>query len=269
MSDYIIRVCLALCLAGMAHNALAQDEFSELNAAYQATPEETTHAGNWHGLLGGALIVLQQPVADSRTIVLPLVSLRYRDSFYWRFGQAGFNIWHSDDRRARLAVALKARRGYDPSDYPALAGMTQRKTSLEAGLSGNWLNHGTVFNYGIYGDIAGRSDGGSAQLSIAHPFRLAPRWFLTPAFGAEWLSDRVVDYYYGVTPAEATAGRPAYAGTATANLRVGLMLTHRLSREWSLFGGIGYTRLGTGISDSPIVIRDHIAALHMGAGWRF
>ena len=260
-----------LLIGGLWHTAaLAQDEFSEFDAAYAGMPlPKSTRAGNWHGLVGGAVMVLQQPIADRRSFVLPLVSVTYRHSVYWHIGQLGVYVLSSDDHRARLALALKARRGYDPADYAGLAGMDKRATSAEAGLHGIWLTRAALISYGVFTDVSGHSHGNSAQLRLAHPFRIAPRWHLTPSVGAEWLSDKVVDYYYGVKPSEATPARPAYTGTASVNLRAGLMLSHRLAHAWSLFGGVGVTRLGSGISASPIVIHDTISALHFGGAWHF
>lgn len=262
---------LALLLTGLwGATVLAQDEFTELDAAYTGMPmPKLTRAGNWHGLVGGAVMVLQQPIADKRSFVLPLVAVTYRNTVYWHFGQLGVYVVNSNDHRARLALAVKARRGYDPADYTALAGMDKRYTSAEAGLHGTWFTHANFVSYGVFTDISGHSHGNSVQLSLAHPFRLAPRWFLTPSVGAEWLSAKVVDYYYGVQASEATASRPAYTGTASTNLRVGVMLSHRLSRSWSLFGGMGVTYLGSGISNSPIVVHDNISAVHFGGAWHF
>lgn len=262
---------MLLIITGLwSHPANAEDAYTELVAAYAGTalPSEA-HAGNWHGLVGGAVIALQQPVADWRGFVLPLVAVTYRNTVYWHFGQAGVYVLNSDDRRARLGLAVKARRGYDPADYAALAGMGKRDTSIEAGVHGIWLTHGALISYGYFTDVSGTSHGDSAQLSLAHPFRVAPHWRVIPSIGAEWLSDKVVDYYYGVRPSEATVNRPAYTGTACVNLRLGVMLHHRVSRDWSLFGGVGVTRLGSGINDSPIVIHERITALHVGAAWHF
>ena len=268
---FMLLQATLLVSAGLYNNiALAQDEFSELNTAYADAPlPSVAREGNWHGLVGGAVIALQQPVADRRGYLLPLVAVTYRDTFFWHFGQLGAYVLNSDDRRARLAIALKARRGYDPADYAALAGMVKRDTSLEAGISGVWRTHAVVTRYSYFSDISGTSHGDSAQLNFSHPFRLAPRWFLAPSLGAEWLSDKLVDYYYGVKPAEATATRPAYTGTASTNLRAGVMVMHLLPEHWLLFGGVGVTRLGSGISDSPIVIHDSIGALHFGGAWYF
>ena len=271
---WIRRLFLSGTLILVAHLfssfAFAQDEFTELNLAYPAIQSpEVSHEGNWRGMLGAGLLVLQPPIENTRTHALPLVAITYRDTVYFHFGQAGVYVFKSDDRRARLALALKARRGYDPSDYPGLSGMNERDTSIEAGVSGVWLTRTALISYGYFTDISGHSDGDSAQLNLAHPFRLQPRWHLTPSLGVQWLSANVVNYYYGVLPSEAAPGRPAYEGTSSVNLRVGLMLGYRASREWSLFGGVSNTWLGSGITDSPIVIHDTIAALLVGGVWRF
>jgi outer membrane protein len=250
--------------------ALAEDMFTELNLTYPAIQSpDVSQETNWRGMLGAGLLVLQPPIENTRTYGLPLLAVTYRDTVYFHFGQAGVYVLRSDDRRARLAIAVKARRGYDPSDYPGLAGMQKRDTSIEAGVSGVWLTRTALISYGYFTDVSGHSDGDSAQLNLAHPFRLQPRWHLTPSLGAQWLSAKVVNYYYGVLPSEAAPGRPAYEGTSSVNLRLGLMLSYRASREWSLFGGVSNTWLGNGISDSPIVIHDHIAALLVGGVWRF
>ncbi len=251
-------------------SAHAEDILTELNSAYADVPVPNVAAEkNWHGLVGGAVIALQQPVADRRGYILPLVAVTYRDTVFWHFGQLGAYVLNNADRSARLAVVLKARRGYDPADYAGLAGMNKRDTSIEAGVTGVWRTSSVITRYGYFSDVSGHSYGDSAQLSFSHPFRLAPRWFIAPGLGAEWLSDKVVDYYYGVKPTEATATRPAYAGTASLNLRVGVMLLHLLPDHWVVFGGASLTRLGSGISDSPIVIHDSIGALHLGWAWYF
>lgn len=262
-------ISLLLVLALTSRVCLAQDEYTELNAAYTATPLPQTQTGAWHGLLGATAITLQQPVADTRTYILPLIAVTYRRTFYWHFGQAGVFVLRSAHHHARLAIAIKARRGYDPSISPSLTGMDKRATSLEAGVHGTWFTHATLISYGVFNDISGHSHGSSAQLSLARPISLAPRWHLVPSIAAEWLSTKVVDYYFGVKSSEATPSRPAYTGAPSTNLRAGLMLNYRLSHDWSLYGGIGYTKLGTGISNSPIVIHKSVAALHIGAGWHF
>jgi len=95
-----LSAVLLLCTALTNTPAQAEDIFTELNAAYSATPIEETGSGNWHGLVGGAVIALQQPVADRRNYVLPLVAVSYRRTLYWHFGQLGAYVLSSHDRRS-------------------------------------------------------------------------------------------------------------------------------------------------------------------------
>ncbi len=98
---------------------------------------------------------------------------------------------------------------------------------------------------------------------------MIPGFRLLPSVGFEWMSARLVDYYYGVHADEAMPGRPAYQGRDTVNVGAGIAADLRLNRSWSLLGGVHVTRFGSGIEDSPIVTRRFSALVHFGAGWRF
>lgn len=250
---------------------LAQDVLTELNQAMeQSTPTaEPVAKDHWRGFLGVGVVALDHPVADRQAVLLPLVSVTYRDTLYLSGGSVGAWLLKSDDRRVRLGVALKGRSGYDPDDYDGLAGMEKRDTSAEAGVKVIWHTRPVNVSLGFFTDVSDRSKGSSASLSLSHAFRLSEGWSLIPSVGAEWLSDQVVDYYYGVLPGEALPTRPAYNGTSTVNLRGALLVHYRLARRWSLFGGASYTHLGSGITDSPIILHDGVAAAFVGGGWHF
>ncbi len=272
-SGKFLTCVVAVIAATSSVSVSAQDAVSELDFAYAYgetdAADDSARSDNWRGFLGAGVIALDRPVADKRTFLVPLVSVSYRDTFYWRFGQAGVWLLKSDDRSARVGVALKARRGYDPDDFDGLAGMDKRRTSAEAGINGMWRTRPVIVTFGYFTDVSGTSHGDSAVLGFSHPFRLSERWSLTPSVGAEWLNRDVVDYYYGVKPSEASANRPAYAGKSSVNLRLAVMAHYKLARAWSLFGGASVTRLGSGITDSPIIIHDNVAALFVGGGWHF
>lgn len=265
-------ICILGALSGAwSFSAAAQDALSELDFAFGAAQAQDPVArpDPWRGFLGAGVVALDHPVADRQGFLLPLASVSYRDTLYLRPGQAGAWVLKSGDRRARLGIAVKTRGGYDPDEVDGLAGMEQRDTSIEAGVQGSWRTRPITVSLGFFTDVSDNSNGNSAQLGISHAFRLSARWSLVPSVGAEWLSDEVVDYYYGVRPAEATPGRPAHAGRSTTNLRAALMLHHRLASAWSLFAGASYTRLGSGITDSPIILHDGVAAFFVGGGWHF
>lgn len=254
----------------LALPAHAQDALSELNEAHRSeTPPEPDRPSAWRGFLGAGLLSGQTVFGESRTVPVPLVSVSYRDTVYWQIARGGVWLFKSDDRSVRLGLAVKLRRGYDPDDVDHLAGMQERDRSVEAGVTARWATRPLVLSAAYYTDVSGTTKGDSASLAFSVPFRLGERWRLSPSISAEWLSAKVVDYYYGVQPSEATATRPAYKGKNSVNLRAGVGARYLLARSWLLFVGASYTHLGVGIADSPIVERSGVAAVHGGVGWRF
>lgn len=263
---------LGLLLAAFASaTANAQNDAGELEQWHRDldVSRDAPRAGGWDGFVGAGVIAVQGAYGDDRTTVLPLASVSYKDTLYWRSAGGGAWLLTSDDRRARGGIAVRFRRGYDPDDDAGLDGMAARDTSLEVGVNASIATRAASIGAAYYSDISGTTDGESAMVSISHPIRMGARVRLVPSVGAEWFDANVVSYYYGVRADEATATRPAYEGRATVNVRAGLSAGYALTRNWSLLGGVSYTHLGAGITDSPIVINDRVAALYLGAGWRF
>ncbi len=147
--------------------------------------------------------------------------------------------------------------------------MEARKSSLDGYLNALWRTSLVVIGARYYHDILNANRGDAASLRLSKNFNMNEDLRLTPSIGVEWQNSERVDYYYGVRPGEALAFRPAYAGTAAVNASAGLAGAYRLSRSWSLLGGVFTTRYGSGIVDSPIVTRRYSTLVYGGAGWRF
>jgi outer membrane protein len=262
----------AAATALLACAANAQDTPTDLNQVYapgSGDPPPAERRSDWHGLLGGGVFTAQTAVGDSRTLPVPLVVVAYRDIAYWSIARGGVWLVRSEDRTARLGLALKLRGAWDPDDFDRTAGMRERDRSVEAGVTAAWATRPVVISAAYYRDVSGTTDGNSALLTLTHRFRVGERWSLAPSLGVEWLSADIVDYYYGVRADETTATRPAYTGRAAVNLRAGFGARYLLARDWVLLTGVSYTRLGSGITESPIVERSGVASVHAGAGWRF
>ncbi len=78
-----------------------------------------------------------------------------------------------------------------------------------------------------------------------------------------------MDYYHGVTAAEARAGRAAYRADATANVEVALRLDHRLAPQHTAFADVGAMALGREIKNSPLVDRSTVPQVRLGYMYRF
>ena len=247
------------------------DELGELGSDIYLRAIKQAHDKKLYGAVGGLLFNSQRLVGSKDRVsgAFPVLIMSYANSFYWNIGSGGYWFYTADDRRLRFAAVVKLRPGYKTDDDDLLQGMEERKLSLDAGIRMKLKTGSLLTNAAVYTDIANRSDGQSASLKISLPFKLATTWRLSPSLSVDWLSDDLVDYYYGVRASEATGSRPEYHGRATLNSRIGLNLSHRFAKDWLAFAGASYLRLGDGLYDSPIVQHKGIATYYIGAGWIF
>jgi outer membrane protein len=204
-----------------------------------------------------------------RTVPLPIFLMTYQDWAYWRIAGGGVWLVQTADRALKLGVGVKLRPGYQADDDPELVGMEKRKTSLDGYVNALWKTPAANVGVRYYHDMANVSDGTAVTLRFSRNFQIDPAFRLTPSISVEWLNAKYVDYYYGVRSAEALPSRPAYAGRDALNIGAGVAGAIRISPSWSLLGGVYGTRLGRGITNSPIVTQDYSTLVYFGAGWIF
>lgn len=223
-----------------------------------------------HGLLGVQAAARQRTIGNDRVAnILPLFALNYRNILYWNGLTGGVWLTPAIESSPRLGLGLRLRRGWAATDDPLLAGMADRDNSVEGGVNILWPIKSWRVGFGYFTDLSDNSEGQSASLRLSRRFVLSPDWQIVPGLSLEWLSKDVVDYYYGITGAEATPSRPVYAGRAGLNIRAGLVATYSLTPRWMLLVGVNHTRLGSAIADSPVVLRNSLTELHAGIGLRF
>jgi outer membrane protein len=226
---------------------------------------------DFHGLLGAALFSGQRIIGDDgwRAGLFPLILIRYKDLAYWNIGGGGVWLLQNDDHSLRFGAGVRFVGGWKANDDAELAGMENRRSSLDGYLNGLWRTPVVTIGASYYHDLGNASRSDAASLRLSHNFRITDDFRLTPRIGAVWTAGERVDYYYGVTPEEALPTRPAYTGRETINYNAGMAGGYRLSPSWSLLGGVFTTRFGNGIVDSPIVSRRWSTLVFFGAGWRF
>lgn len=202
--------------------------------------------------LGAGVLLAPRPYVgvDDETIAIPLV-LYDRGGFYVRGLEAGYT-WRKESPVSATVFGQAFFNGYESDDSPFLAGMEDREPSFDGGIGLDIDRKRVAVVLRASTDLTHRSDGHRGRLDVRFPCAAGP-WRLTPAIGAEYLSDDVVDYYYGVRPAEATGARPVHAGDAALNVVGSLRAIRSAGGRWSFFGYAELTRLGSAIEESPIV----------------
>jgi outer membrane protein len=155
--------------------------------------------------------------------------------------------------------------GYRQSDAPILNGMQNRNGAFWYGPALAWrTSFGT-----LSGDfLAGGNKGEMASIDFSKSFEYG-NFSLAPHVGAEWVSSKYVDYYYGVRPSEVRADRPQYTGKSTYDMSVGTRVDYRFTRHQIVILDIGVSHLGSGITDSPLVGKRFIPQAKVGYLYQF
>ncbi|MDY0021740.1 MipA/OmpV family protein [Arenimonas caeni] len=202
---------------------------------------------------------------DEDLLVVPLVRFE-GERAYLRGLRGGFRLVERGP--LELSAFVQARGdGYEAADSPYLAGMDDRRFSLDAGMALGWrVPRVGQFEVSVATDVLDRSGGQELEASWTGLVR-AGQWRFLPSVALRWQSSDLVDYYYGVRPGEALPGRPAYEGDAALLPELSVLATRRLGERWQLFARIGHTWLPGEITDSPLVDDDRRTSVIVGLGY--
>lgn len=202
---------------------------------------------------------------DESLLFAPLVRFE-GERTYLRGLRGGLRLY--DTERVEVAVFAQARLdGYDAEDSTFLAGMADRRASLDLGIASTWkVKKIGAFELSLAADALDRSGGIEAAASWNGLFR-AGAWTVVPGASVRWQNAGLVDYYYGVRSGEALPGRPAYAADAAVTPDVSLLVARPFAGRWTLFARASHTWLPPEITRSPLVARNARTALFLGVGY--
>jgi outer membrane protein len=258
-----ITIAIALSLAGLiALPAAAQEQAG--NRSIAPAPSSVYLS------IGVAALSSPRPYvgATNTTTPLPVVELYYRN-LYVQGTRAGFDLLRHGDLafgvRGRLVLA-----GLDPASSPYLAGMEERRWSIEGGIGLDWTPGDYELSATAYTDLLGRSNGQQVGLDLSRSWTFdGMRYGISPSVGAVWQSADFVNYYAGVWPDEARPDRRAYRGEAAVNSHASVTGYMFLTRRIQLVGQVNVQRLDTEILASPVVDRRHAISGFVGVAYRF
>lgn len=186
--------------------------------------------------------------------------------FFVRDGDFGLRKVY--DNGWRLGGVAKIQTlGFSSNESAVLVGMSRRDWTLQVG--------GTVGNtFGplamdvvAHTDVFGVHGGYEVAFKLATPFQ-GERWNLVPQVDVLYQSADLVDYYFGVTPAEEIPGvRPAYMPGSAVTPSASLSLAYRLNPRWYITASAALEFLPDEISASPIVDRDQVSRVFVGIAY--
>ncbi|MBN1360195.1 MAG: MipA/OmpV family protein [Sedimentisphaerales bacterium] len=234
--------------------------------ASQAEQDSERKKAEW--FVGAGAIVTSKPHTgvDAKVYAVPLFGYE-GERLYLRGIIGGYRLLKGE--RWSFGPVLRPRlEGYDADDSAALAGMSDRRASLDAGAEWSWLADWGLIGVTLVTDVLGQHHGQELELSYTALFPYGGFEFI-PSVALRWRSSNMVDYYYGVRPEEAMAGRPAYAADNTFTPLLRLMVRRKLSEKWSALGAVQYEWFASEITDSPIVEDDYATSFMLGLTYTF
>ena len=203
---------------------------------------------------------------DSQTDVLPMLELSY-GNFFFEGLEAGYLLAEEDNYSLAISVAGDSLDG-ERTDSNALKDMGDVDSGINLKLSGEFFTEYGLLGASIAQDVSNEHEGTEFSLNWAVPLEF-DQTLLMPSVYATWMSDDLVNHYYGVAANHAKAGRPQYNADAGWRYGVEIMVEYPLSQQWTLMGGVGAEWYGDEITNSPIVDEDSAISGFMGVTYHF
>lgn len=145
--------------------------------------------------------------------------------------------------------------------------LRNRRTAGFAGIEYQFSLDSVDVQLQYLSEFTGLHDGEEARVSIAKHW-VNGKHHVIGSLGAVWQSSEVVNYYYGVTQAEADA-RGTYATDAAVSGIVRLDWNYELTERWDLRMLASYRKLPDEISASPLINDNKVITVFVGGVYHF
>jgi len=258
-----LRLCVVAALALGCLPAVATQEILRIPIADadKGTPG-----------IGGGLRLVGNPYygGSGKADLIPLYL--YQGRFLFAYGDsAGVHVY----RNKKLYFDVFARYrftelnpGTEAFDDPVFDGLEHREQTIEGGvalgLQGEWGQIRLEWMSDLLDNYSGQNIGATYR----HPMDRG-RWNVSPYVSATYEDSSLTSYYFGVSPPEATPGRPVYDPSSTVNFSFGVNTYYRWTDMVHVFVNLGRTQFGDEITDSPLVKDSGITQAYAGAAFFF
>ena len=233
--------------------------------AFLAAP--AAQSGEWSAGLG---IAVGNPYVDGdgvQAIPVPLVTYEGQ-RFNASPGGVQYTLFENRSLSLRAQSSLRFE-GFDDDDTPLLQGLRTRRNGLDAGLSLGYATFYGDLSVEWMRDISGVSQGTEVSLGYQLPLVRERSWSVSLGVAGRWLDRKLVDYYYGVSDAEANTLRAAYRGRDSIGWEVSVDVGRRIAERWHLLGSAGFGDPGSGVRRSPIARDSAVPSGFIGVMRRF
>jgi outer membrane protein len=258
----VIRVAV-LVIAMLAYPAYAQYEVAEI--PFFNTPKGTAALGG--GLRLGQDLYIATDNEDQRQYDLVPLYLYNGKYLFFRGTAGGIHLFSRDNIELNVMGRYRFTK-LDPDRNAFFEGMETRKQTVDGGVELRLRGRWGEANANYLTDTLNRHKGQSAEVSYRYTFDRG-RFSFSPFITWAWNDNKLTNYYYGVTEAEARPDRPEYTPGDSQWLGFGMNSTWWVSDRIQFFANLGFTGVDTVVSDSPLVEEDSTSAFFAGGTYIF
>ncbi|WP_370280439.1 MipA/OmpV family protein [Pontibacterium sp.] len=203
---------------------------------------------------------------DDHNDAIPLIDLQY-GNFFVKGLEAGYTLRENDRYSLVVSVAGDSLNG-ERDDSSALADMGDVDSGVNLKLSGKLNTDYGRLGLAIAQDISDEHDGTELTFSWGQPLHFN-NLAVMPTVYASWMSDDLVNHYYGVSATQALPDRAQYEGEDGWRYGVKLAATYPLTKSWSVNGGVKAEWYGDEVTNSSIVEEDSALSGFVGVKYQF
>ncbi len=225
------------------------------SAAFAQTPSFL--AGDWLVTVKGNVVAAPAYPGADEILAMPYPSVSFRrpgapERFSALDDPISFELYENGGFSAGPSLKFIGARKY--SDHPQLLGLRDVSWTVEAGAFAQlWVTEYLRTRIDVRQGFHGHK-GLVFDLAADGVYRTGP-WTLSAGPRMTLASNRYMDAYFGVTPAESLVNGvlPAYApGGGLKSVGASMGATYRFSPEWATSAYVRYDRLLGPAGDSPI-----------------
>lgn len=249
-SNILSSAMLTACLATISTPLLAAEgKDNKFSLGLGAVTSQSIYAG-----------------MDDQTDLVPLINLEY-GQFYMREMEAGYQVIENRNFKIYTAVAGDTLTG-KREDSSRLKDMGDVDSGVNLKLGGELYTSFGILGSSIAQDISDEHDGSELSFSLVIPVKAAGIPLRYTAY-VNWMSEDLVNHYFGVSQSDAKPGRAAYNSDAGWRYGIQVMSEYPLTKQLSLTGGVTAEWYSDEISNSSIVEDDRKLSAIAGLKYTF
>jgi outer membrane protein len=226
---------------------------------------------NWRVDAGPAVVVAPQ-YPGSRgelTLPLPFVDIDYSRCLFLNTNH-GVGAYVVNQENLQVGSSLWFRRGRFHDESRRIADLDDIPTAPQAQLFARYRLGPIVLGTTLARDFGG-SSGLTIDTTVAWQLNLSSRTQVAVGAQASYGNSRYMQAWFGITPQQARAsGLSEYSpGAGFASVGPTASLSYTLSQRWTFSARVAENLLTSKASDSPLVERNALPTIAIGAAYHF